>query len=112
MYYISTKTKRGEGNLECIVEEEDSAYHLFMLHLSTAAVEALVPLTNHALSSFSRKTGPITILEVLFLDEGECTLKKQVNMGSTRNGLCAPPRSSPLSLGLHICPLVSGNSFC
>lgn len=29
----------GEGHLECI--EEDNAYHLFVLHLSTVAVEAV-----------------------------------------------------------------------
>lgn len=57
----------GEGNLECIVEG-DNTYYLFMPHLSAAAVEALVRLTNHALSSFPQKTMPITVLEMLFPD--------------------------------------------
>lgn len=58
----------GQGNLECIVEEGDNAYHLFMPLLSTASVEDVIHPTNHALSSLSQKTRPITILEMLFPD--------------------------------------------
>lgn len=56
----------GEGNLECI--EEDNAYHLFMLPLSTVAVETAFHPTNRALSGFSQKTRSVTILEMLFSD--------------------------------------------
>lgn len=56
-----------ERNLQCKVEG-DNAYHLFMSHLSIEAVEALVHLTNNALSSFSQKTRPVTVLEMLFRD--------------------------------------------
>ena len=55
----------GKGNLECI---EDNAYNLFMPHLLTVAVEAVVHPTNHALSSYHQKTRPITFLEMVFPD--------------------------------------------